>query len=246
MTPEQFRDELDGLSVWSHEKAGKHFEDRAKEIEPIKVPKADENGNLMVDAVGQMIEGQTEITSKDEGVRPTKGMMEKLKTLPGIVKKKTGILTAGNSCPTTDGASALLMVSRGYAEQHGLKIRGSLESMYVQGTDAVLMLTGPIEAIPGALKRAELKLDDMDVIEVNEAFSTVVQATCHELGFKWNDPRLNPWGGAIALGHPTGSTGCRLIGTIIHQLEQSGKQYGVGTMCIGLGMGGAVVVRRGA
>lgn len=245
LSPEAFRNELDSLSVWSHEKAGKHFEDRAKEIEPIKVPKIDEQGNPIVDATGGLIEGQTEISSKDEGVRPTKGMLEKLKELPGIVKRKTGILTAGNSCPTTDGAACLVMTSRGYAEEHGLKIRGTIESMYVQGTDAVLMLTGPIEAIPGALKRAELKLDDMSVIEVNEAFSTVVYATCHDLNFSWKDERLNPWGGAIALGHPTGMTGCRLIGTIIHQLEKSGKDYGVGTMCIGLGMGGAVVVKRG-
>jgi acetyl-CoA acyltransferase len=241
---EAFRDELDKLSVHSHKKAGEHFDDRAKEIEPIEVPKLNEQGRPMTTPGGELIPGQTEITSKDESIRPIKGMLEKMKTLPGIIKRKTGLLTAGNSCPTTDGAAVTLWTSRKFAEEHGLKIRSTLEACVSIGTDTVLMLTGPIEAIPLALKRAQLKLDDMSVIEVNEAFSTVVYATCHELGFKWDDPRLNPWGGAIAIGHPTGCTGARLIGTITTQLEQSHKKYGIGTLCVGLGMGIAGIVKR--
>ncbi len=114
----------------------------------------------------------------------------------------------------------------------------------MQDPDPILMLTGPIKAIPAALKRADLTLDDMAVIEINEAFSTVVKACTYDLDLDWRDERLNPLGGAIALGHPTGMTGTRFIGTIIHQLEESGKTYGVGSMCVGLGMGAAAVIKR--
>jgi acetyl-CoA acetyltransferase family protein len=244
LSPEAFRDELDKLSVYSHEKANAHFADRAKEIAPIKVPNLDEKGKPILDDKGQIVEGQFSITDKDEGPRSTKGMYEKIKSLPGIVKRKSGLLTAANSCPTSDGASCTLWTSREYAEQHGLKIRATLEACVSVGTDAVLMLTGPVKAVPLALERAELKMDDMDVIEINEAFSTVVYASCYELGLKWNDPRLNPLGGAIAIGHPTGCTGARLLGTITQQLEASGKKYGIGTLCVGLGMGIAGIMKR--
>jgi len=246
LSPEKFREQLDLLSVHSHKKAGEHYDDRAAEISPITVPKVNEQGVPIVDAKGQMIEGQTEITSKDEGIRNPNGMMEKLRELPGIVKRKSGILTAGNSCPTTDGGACMIWTSREYAEQHSLKIRASLESFFTIGTDTALMLTGPIDAVPPTLARAKLKMDDMSVIEINEAFSTVVYASCHELKLDWNDSRLNPWGGAIAMGHPTGMTGCRLIGSITTQLEKSHKDYGLATLCVGFGMGIGVIVRRGA
>jgi len=244
LSPEAFRSELDQLSVASHQKAGDHFDDRALEIEPIETPITDEKGEPIVDIKGEPIPGKTQLSSKDESVRPTAGMLEKISTLPGLVKKKSGILTAANSCPTTDGAACNLWTSREYAEEHSLKIRGSLESYFTIGTDAVLMLTGPIEAIPGALKRADLTLDDMSVIEINEAFSTVVYASAFDLGFDWRDERFNRWGGAIAIGHPTGMSGCRLIGTTLTQLEQMGKDYGVASLCVGFGMGIAVVVKR--
>jgi acetyl-CoA acetyltransferase family protein len=244
LSPEAFRDELDKLSVYSHKKANEHFAERAKEIAPIEVPNLDEKGNPILDEKGELVPGQTSITDKDEGPRPTNGMYEKIKKLPGIVRRKSGFLTAANSCPTTDGAAATLWTSRAFAQEHGLKIRATLEACVSVGTDGVLMLTGPIDAIPLALKRAELKLDDMDVIEINEAFSTVVYASCHDLGLKWDDPRLNPLGGAIAIGHPTGCTGARLLGTITHQLEASGKKYGIGSLCVGLGMGIAGIIKR--
>ncbi len=242
----EFRRQLDEIAMLSHKKAGETWDQRAEEIEPIKVPKLDENGKPIVQRNGMLIEGETEITSRDESPRPVpeKTNMKKLGRLRGIVKRKTGLLTAGNSCPTSDGAAATIWTSRGYAEEHGLKIRASLDSCYACGTDAVLMLTGPIEAAPVALKRAELTMDDMSVIEINEAFSTVVWASCDGLGLDYKDPRLNPLGGAISIGHPTGATGCRLIGTITHQLEASQKSYGIGTLCVGLGMGIAAVVRR--
>jgi acetyl-CoA acetyltransferase len=115
------------------------------------------------------------------------------------------------------------------------------------GTDPILMLTGPIDAAKAVMKRCECSLDDMDVIEMNEAFSTVVYACCKDLGLDWHDKRLNPLGGAIAIGHPTGMTGCRLLGTLTNQLETTGKSYGFGTLCVGLGMGiGGIMKREGA
>ncbi|MFW9784098.1 MAG: hypothetical protein ACFFFB_17590, partial [Candidatus Heimdallarchaeota archaeon] len=152
--------------------------------------------------------------------------------------------TAGNSCPTTDGAAAQIWMTRELAEEHGFKVRATLVNFAVVGTDPVLMLTGPIKAVPEALKRANMTLDDMAFIEINEAFSPVVYASCFDLGFDWKDERLNPWGGAIALGHPTGMTGCRLIGSNIHQLEKSGKEYAISSMCVGLGMGAATIIRN--
>ena len=243
---EEFRRQLDELSCMSHVKACKTWDIRAKEIEPIKVPKLDANGKPITEVTGALIEGQTELTTKDEGPRdmPMEKMMAKLGELKGIVKRKSGLLTAGNSCPTTDGGVAMILTSRGYAEEHSLKIRGTIESWFVTGSDAVLMLTGPIDAMPPALKRAGLTLDDMDIIEINEAFSTVVWASGHELGFDYKDKRFNPCGSAIAIGHPTGVTGCRLIGSILNQLDISKKSYGIGSLCVGLGMGIAAVVKR--
>jgi hypothetical protein len=114
------------------------------------------------------------------------------------------------------------------------------------GTDPITMLTGPVDVTPIIMKRAETRLDEMDFIEINEAFSTVVKAACYELKLDWHDPRYNQWGGAIAIGHPTGMTGTRLVGTLIHQLEESKKKYGFATLCVGLGMGmGAIVKKRG-
>ena len=106
------------------------------------------------------------------------------------------------------------------------------------------MLDGPVFAIPEALKRANMTMDDMDFVEINEAFSPVVWACCKETGIDWNDPRFNPWGGAIALGHPTGMTGCRLIGSNLHQLEESGKDYAISSMCVGFGMAIATIIAR--
>ena len=112
------------------------------------------------------------------------------------------------------------------------------------GTDPVLMLTGPIKAMPEALSRANMSFDDMAFIEINEAFSPVVQACCHDLGLDWHESRFNPWGGAIALGHPTGMTGCRLIGSNMVQLEESGKEYAISSMCVGFGMGLATILKN--
>lgn len=245
-TLEEFRNELDGLSLHSHKKACSTWDKRGKEIEPIWCPKIDENGNPMLNEKKEIAKDPSlsVLTEKDETPRPTTSM-EKLTSLRTIAGRKSkAFLTAGNSCPTTDGAAAQLWMTRELAEEYGLKIRASIVNFAVVGTDPVLMLTGPIKAIPEALKRANMTLDDMAFIEVNEAFSPVVYASCYDLGLDWKDERFNPWGGAIALGHPTGMTGTRLIGSNLHQLEESGKEYAISSMCVGLGMGAATIIRN--
>ncbi|MFW9866345.1 MAG: thiolase family protein [Candidatus Thorarchaeota archaeon] len=243
---EDFRNELDGLSLHSHKKACSTWDERGKEIEPIWCPKVDENRNPLLNEKKEIVNDPSfsVLTKKDETPRPGTSM-EKLAGLRTIAGRKSkAFLTAGNSCPTTDGAAAQLWMTRELAEEYGFKARATIVNYAVVGTDPVLMLTGPIEAIPDSLKRANMTLDDMAFIEINEAFSPVVYASCYELGLDWNDERLNPWGGAIALGHPTGMTGCRLIGTNIHQLEKSGKEYAISSMCVGLGMGASTIIRN--
>ncbi len=171
--------------------------------------------------------------------------MEKLLSLRTITgRKSTAFLTAGNSCPTSDGAAAQLWMTRELAEECGLKARATIINFSAIGSDPVLQLTGPIKAMPKALNRANMSFDNMDFIEINEAFSSVIYACCDDLGLDWEEDRFNPWGGAIALGHPTGATGCRLIGSNVHQLEESGKEYAISSMCVGLGMGLATIVRN--
>ncbi|MBN2156155.1 MAG: thiolase family protein [Candidatus Lokiarchaeota archaeon] len=243
---EEFRLELDQLSLLSHQKALRPsaIEARGREITPIKVPKLDEKGEPILDENHQMIDSETEIADVDEAPRPDTSL-EKMQKLKGIVKRKTGYLTAGNSCPESDGAACLILTSREYAEQNSLPIRGTLENCFVIGTDPILMLTGPIASTKGLMRKADIKsLDEMKFIEINEAFSTVVKASSYELGLDWKDPRFNQHGGAIAIGHPTGMTGTRLIGTILHQLEDAQEDVGLATLCIGLGMGFAAVVKR--
>ena len=245
-TLEEFRNELDGLSLLSHEKACSTWDERGKEIEPIWCPKIDENGNPILNEKKDIAKDPSlsVLTEKDETPRPATSM-EKLASLRTVAGRKSkAFLTAGNSCPTTDGATAQLWMTRALAEEYGLKIRASIVNFAVVGTDPVLMLTGPIKSIPDVLERANMTLDDMSFIEINEAFSPVVYASCYDLGFEWNDERFNPWGGAIALGHPTGMTGARLIGSNVHQLEKSGKEYAISSMCVGLGMGAATIIRN--
>lgn len=246
MSLEDFRNEMDSLSLHSHEKACSTWDERGKEIEPIWCPKLDENGKPLLDENNQVAPDPSlsELTEKDEAPRPGTSL-EKLATLRTIIGRKSkAFLTAGNSCPVSDGAAAQLWMTRGLAEELGFKPRATIVNFAVVGTDPVLMLTGPIESMPEALKRANMNFDEMDFIEINEAFSPVIYASCYELGLDWKDERFNPWGGAIALGHPTGMTGCRLIGSNLHQLEKSGKEFAISSMCVGLGMGAATIVRN--
>jgi acetyl-CoA acyltransferase len=245
-TRDEYKEELDSLSILSHKKADGAWEQRGKEIEPIWCPKLDENGKPMLDENNDVAQNEdlSVLTKRDEAPRPNSTMetLASLKTITG--RKKEAFLTAGNSCPTSDGAAAQIWMTRQLAEEYGLKIRGTILNFASVGTDPVLMLTGPIKAMPEALSRANLSFDDMAFIEINEAFSPVVQACCYDLGLDWNDTRFNPWGGAIALGHPTGMTGCRLIGSNMVQLEESGKEYAISSMCVGFGMGLATILKN--
>ncbi len=163
--------------------------------------------------------------------------MAGLKTL-----QEGGRVTAGVSSQLTDGAAALLVVSEAALKEHGLTPRARIHHLSVRGDDPILMLTAPIPATAHALKKTGMSIDDMDVIEINEAFASVVLAWLKDTGA---DPsRVNPNGGAIALGHPLGATGARLMTTLLHELERTGGRYGLQTMCEGGGQANVTILER--
>jgi acetyl-CoA C-acetyltransferase len=173
----------------------------------------------------------------DEGPR-TDTTLEKMATLKTL--REGGRITAAVSSQISDGSAALLIASEAAVEQHGLTPVARVHTMTVVGADPILMLSAPIPATEAALKRAGLTIDDIDQIEINEAFAPVVLAWLADTGA---DPeRTNPLGGAIALGHPLGATGARLMTTLIHNLRRTGKRYGLQTMCEGGGMANATIV----
>lgn len=220
------RESLDEYSYHSHVKAAAatkagHFQ---REILPI--------------AVGQ--NGDSRVLDYDEGIRfePNLAKMAALK--PAF--REDGVITAGNASQLSDGAAAVLVMERSKAESLGLRPRARFVSRVAVGSDPELMLTGPIAATEKALKRAGLTIGQMDVIEINEAFAPVVLAWATEI-----EPpleRVNPNGGAIALGHPLGATGAKLMTTLLHELERTGGRYGLQTMCIGHGQATATIIER--
>jgi acetyl-CoA C-acetyltransferase len=175
----------------------------------------------------------------DEGPRPST-TLDKMATLE--VLRPGGRLTAALASQISDGAAALLVASERAAAVHGLTPLARVHAMAVVGSDPELMLTGPIPATEKVLKRAALTLDEIDTIEINEAFASVVLAWQRETGADLE--KVNPLGGAIALGHPLGATGARLMTTLIHHLKMTGKRYGLQVMCEGGGMANATVVER--
>lgn len=221
------REEMDEFSLESHAKAvaareAGHFD---KEIMPIEVTFPD---------------GTTTIVKDDEGPRANSSL-EKLGNLKAAFKED-GSITAGNASQISDGAVAILLMSREKAEELGLKPRFRVVARTVVGSDPTLMLTGPIPATRKVLEKAGLQLEDIDIFEVNEAFASVPLAWLQETGA---DPKkLNPNGGAIALGHPLGASGGRLMATMLHELERTGGRYGLQTMCEGHGMANATIVER--
>jgi acetyl-CoA acetyltransferase family protein len=184
--------------------------------------------------------GDSHVVSQDQGIRPTT-TVETLATLQPSFKPD-GILHAGNSSQITDGASAILLMSREKAQELGLKPRARVTAQAVVGVDPVTMLTGPIPATTKVLAKAGLKLSDVDLVEINEAFATVPIAWGREHNPDWDKVNVN--GGAIALGHPLGATGARLMTTLLHELERSNKQIGLETMCCGGGLGTATIIDR--
>lgn len=167
--------------------------------------------------------------------------MEALAKLKPVFAAK-GSVTAGSSSQMSDGAAALILVSERFLKEHNLTPIGRFVSFAVRGVDPKIMGIGPKEAIPAALKVAGLTLNDMDWIELNEAFAAQSLAVMRDLNL---DPaKVNPWGGAIALGHPLGATGAIRSATVLNGLKQSGGKYGMVTMCIGTGMGAAGILER--
>ncbi|MGE6755347.1 thiolase family protein [Rossellomorea sp. NPDC071047] len=178
--------------------------------------------------------------SKDEGPRKETSL-EMLSNLKPAFKED-GIIHAGNASQISDGAAALLLMTREKAEELGLKARFKVHTRVVVGSDPTLMLTGPIPATKKVLDKAGLSLSDIDVFEVNEAFAPVALAWLKVVGA---DPsKLNPNGGAIALGHPLGASGARIMVSMMHELERSGGRYGLQTMCEGHGMANATIIER--
>lgn len=177
---------------------------------------------------------------EDEGPRPDTS----LEALGGLrpVFREGGIITAGNSSQISDGAAALLLMSRDKAVSLGLKPRFKVHTRVVVGSDPTLMLTGPIPATKKVLEKSGIPLSEIDVFEVNEAFAPVVLAWQREIGA---DPaKVNPNGGAIALGHPLGASGARIMVGMMHELERTGGRYGLQTMCEGHGMANATIIER--
>lgn len=221
------RQELDQFSLESHQKALKAQEEGyfSREIFPLEV---------------KLPDGTTAVIKDDSG--PRKGTS--LEALAGLRTsfKEDGVIHAGNSSQISDGAAALLLMSREKAEELGLKPRFRVHTRVVVGSDPTLMLTGPIPATHKALEKAGISIDDIDVFEVNEAFAPVTLAWLKETGA--NPAKLNPNGGAIALGHPLGGSGARLMVTMMHELERTGGRYGLQTMCEGHGMANATIIER--
>jgi acetyl-CoA acetyltransferase family protein len=156
------------------------------------------------------------------------------------------VVTAGNSSQISDGAGAVVIASREFAEKNGLRARARFHSFAVVGVDPIIMLTGPIQAVRRALDRGNLRFEDIDVVEINEAFASVVLAWKQELGIDddWFEENVNPNGGAIALGHPLGASGSRLMTSLLYELERRGGRYGLQTMCEGGGEANATIIER--
>ena len=159
-------------------------------------------------------------------------------------KKEGGSVTAGNSSGLNDGAAALLLASEDGCKIHGLTPKARILSSAVVGVEPRLMGIGPVEATRKALKRAGLTLDDMDILEMNEAFSAQILSCSRALGLEDNDVRINPNGGAIAIGHPLGMTGARMLNTAAIELHEQNKKYALVTMCVGVGQGYAAVIEK--
>jgi acetyl-CoA acyltransferase len=185
--------------------------------------------------------GEPLVVDRDEHPRETS--LEALAKLKGVVRPD-GTVTAGNASGVNDGACALLLANEAAATRHGLTPRARVLGMATAGLAPRIMGFGPAPATRKVLAQTGLTLAQMDVIELNEAFAAQGLAVLRDLGLQDDDPRVNRWGGAIALGHPLGASGARLVTTAISQLHHSGGRYALCTMCIGVGQGIAVVIER--
>jgi acetyl-CoA C-acetyltransferase len=209
-----------------------HFE---KEIVPVTVP-----AHKDVDKEGNEIDVPETVVKNDDGPRPGT-TMEKLSSLQPVFKEG-GTVTAGNACPLNDGAAALLIMSAERAKELGMKPRARIVASSVAGLRPEIMGLGPIPAIEKLLAATKMTMSDIDVVEINEAFAAQIVPCKEDLGI--DDDKLNPFGGAIALGHPFGMTGARIMTTLLNDLETLDKTYGIESMCAAGGMGQAMLVER--
>ncbi|MGH2954755.1 MAG: thiolase family protein [Solirubrobacterales bacterium] len=216
------RSELDEIGLRSHQFAAK----------------ATEEGRFDREVVPIQVNGDTH--TADQGIRPDTSLEKLAELKPAF--KEDGKITAGNSSQISDGAAAVLLMSREKADALGLTPRARIVDQTTVGVDPVIMLTGPIPATRRLLERNGMKMDDIDLIEINEAFASVIAAWRREL--EPDMDRVNVNGGAIAIGHPLGSTGARLLTTLLHEMERADKQTGLVTMCCGGGLGTGTLIER--
>ncbi|CAB1369210.1 steroid 3-ketoacyl-CoA thiolase [Denitratisoma oestradiolicum] len=225
------RAQADALGVESQRRAAQAWAEGRfdREVVPVTAPILGEDGKPT---------GQTKVVSRDQGLRPT--------TLEGLAGLKTmvegGIHTAGTSSQVSDGAAAVLWMSAEEAKRRGLKPRARIISDVVVGADPYYVLDGPVDATAKILKRSGMTMADIDLIEINEAFAAVVLSWAQMYNADMNKVNVN--GGALALGHPVGSTGARLITTALHELERQNKQTALITMCCGASVGTATIIER--
>jgi acetyl-CoA C-acetyltransferase len=220
------REEMDRWALRSHMLAAKAYEEGyfRDEILPIEVVK----------------DGQRIVVDRDLSVRPNTSL-EALSKLPPVFKPG-GVITAGNSAPLNSGASLVVLMSGRKVRELGVKPLAKIVSLGWAAVDPSIMGEGPVPASRKALAKAGLRVDDIDLWEINEAFAVVTLNAIKELGIDEN--RVNIKGGAIAIGHPLGATGARLVGTLARQLQLYGKEYGLATACVGGGQGYAIIIQR--
>ena len=220
------REVMDAFSAESHRRAAQATAEGRFENEIVPVTVETDSG--------------PELFAADEGIRPDSTVVSLGNLKPAF--KPDGKVTAGNSSQITDGAAAVLIMSESRAIELGLTPRARFHTFALAGVDPITMLTGPIPATQRALERAHLKLDDIDLVEINEAFASVVLAWDIEMHADMSKVNVN--GGAIALGHPLGCSGAKLMATMLNELERTGGRYGLQTMCEGGGMANATVIER--
>ncbi|MFZ5991565.1 MAG: acetyl-CoA C-acyltransferase [Deinococcota bacterium] len=223
------REAQDKFALRSHQKAIAAQQGHGYAEEIVSVEVKDRKGNILQ-------------VKTDEGPRADTSLEALAKLKP--VFRPGGSVTAGNSSSLNDGAAAVLVVSKEYAQAHGLKPLARVRSMAVAGVEPRIMGIGPVPASKKALERAGLKLSDLGVIELNEAFAAQSLAVLHDWDLDPEDPRLNPNGGAIAIGHPLGASGARILTTLLYEMRRRDAQFGMATMCIGVGQGIAMVVEN--
>jgi len=224
------REDQDKFALWSQQKATKAQESGrlAEEIVKVEIPQR---------------KGEPKIFDTDEFIKPTSSM-EGLGKLRPAFRKEGGTVTAGNASGMNDGAAALILASEEAVKKYGLKPKAKILGSSVAGVEPRIMGIGPVEATQKLLKRLNLSLEDMDVIELNEAFAAQSLAVTRSLGLKDDDSRTNPNGGAIAIGHPLGVSGARIVGSAAIELQKQNKKYALCTLCIGVGQGYAMVIEK--